>query len=303
MANYTIVTDSSCDLPEALARELQLKVVPLSLMMEGKHYLNPAGARGIANRALYDRLRAGAMAKTSAANSEDFYALFEPELEAGRDVLYIGFSSALSATFSVGANVAGEMMEKYPGRKVYAVDSLCASLGQGLAWGADPGYLRGFVGNAGVGFKMAMAGRNTAIYSTLLVAGLAFAVVRKRVRPLPVPAFVLLVLPMVVDGFSHVTSEVTGLAFRDSNAWLAALTGNALPAAFYAGTTLGSFNWLMRAVQGALFAGACVWFAFPRVEHAFRDALHSANKTRTRVQPRPVPGSWNPNTLGDTERR
>lgn len=177
------------------------------------------------------------------------------------------------------------------------------SLEQVLAWGADPGYLRGFVGNAGVGFKMAMAGRNTAIYSTLLVAGLAFAVVRKRVRPLPVPAFVLLVLPMVVDGFSHVTSEVTGLAFRDSNAWLAALTGNALPAAFYAGTTLGSFNWLMRAVTGALFAVACVWFAFPRVEHAFRDALHSANKTRTRVQPRPVPGSWNPNTLGDTERR
>ena len=132
MANYTIVTDSSCDLPEALARELQLKVVPLSLMMEGKQYLNTTDARGIANRALYDRLRAGAMAKTSAANSEDFYALFEPELEAGRDVLYIGFSSALSATFSVGANVAGEMMEKYPGRKVYAVDSLCASLGQGL---------------------------------------------------------------------------------------------------------------------------------------------------------------------------
>ena len=132
MANYTIVTDSSCDLPEALARELELKVVPLSLTMEGKQYLNTTDARGIANRALYDRLRAGAMAKTSAANSEDFYALFEPELEAGRDVLYIGFSSALSATFSVGANVAGEMMEKYPGRKVYAVDSLCASLGQGL---------------------------------------------------------------------------------------------------------------------------------------------------------------------------
>ena len=58
------------------------------------------------------------------------------------------------------------------------------SLEQVLAWGADPGYLRGFVGNAGVGFKMAMAGRNTAIYSTLLVAGLAFAVVRAEVTRL-----------------------------------------------------------------------------------------------------------------------
>ncbi len=176
------------------------------------------------------------------------------------------------------------------------------SRAQVLAWGADPDYLRGFVGNAQVGFKMAMAERNTAIYSTLLFAGLAYAVVRKRVRPLPARVFALLILPMVVDGFSHVASEVTGLAFRDSNAWLAALTGNALPAAFYTGTTLGSFNWLMRTLTGALFAVACIWLALPRAEHAFGDALHRASEARTGVPPRPVPGSRNPNTLGDMER-
>ena len=132
MAEYTIVTDSSCDLPDQLAAELELKVVPLSLTMEGKQYLNTTDERGIAHKELYARLRAGAMAKTSAANAEDFVSVMEPELAAGRDVLYIGFSSALSATCSVGANVGQELMEKYPGRKVYTVDSLCASLGQGL---------------------------------------------------------------------------------------------------------------------------------------------------------------------------
>ena len=132
MAEYTIITDSSCDLPDNVAAELELKVVPLSLTMEGKQYLNTTDERGIPDQELYARLRAGAMAKTSAANAGSFVAVMEPELQAGRDVLYIGFSSALSATCSVGANVGRELMERYPERKVYTVDSLCASLGQGL---------------------------------------------------------------------------------------------------------------------------------------------------------------------------
>ena len=129
MAEYTIITDSSCDLPDNVAAELELKVVPLSLT---KQYLNTTDERGIPDQELYARLRAGAMAKTSAANAGSFVAVMEPELQAGRDVLYIGFSSALSATCSVGANVGRELMERYPERKVYTVDSLCASLGQGL---------------------------------------------------------------------------------------------------------------------------------------------------------------------------
>ncbi len=132
MAEYTIFTDSSCDLPEGLARELEVRVVPLSLTMDGKQYMNTTDEHGIANKELYARLRAGAMAKTSAANGEDFTKVMEPELQAGRDVLYIGFSSALSATCSVGFNATKELMERYPDRKALAVDSLCASLGQGL---------------------------------------------------------------------------------------------------------------------------------------------------------------------------
>ena len=103
MAEYTIVTDSSCDLPDQLAAELELKVVPLSLTMEGKQYLNTTDERGIAHKELYARLREGVMAKTSAANVEDFLSALEPEMAAGRDVLYIGFSSALERHLRRGA--------------------------------------------------------------------------------------------------------------------------------------------------------------------------------------------------------
>ena len=132
MADYIIYTDSSCDLPDSITASLGVKVIPLSLTMEGKQYLNTTDERGIPDRELYARLRAGAVAKTSAANAEAFLSAMEPDLQAGHDILYIGFSSALSATCSVGAHVAGELMERYPQRKVLVVDSLCASLGQGL---------------------------------------------------------------------------------------------------------------------------------------------------------------------------
>ena len=147
---------------------------------------------------------------------------------------------------------------------------------QVIAWGADPAYLRGFVGNAQVGFKVGIAERDMAIYVTLLLAGLGYALVRRRVRGLSWRAFGLLILPMALDGGSHVVSEITGLGFRGANAWLATLTGNVFSKSFYAGTTIGSFNWLMRTVTGSLFAVACVWFAYPYLEKGFGDVVRPA---------------------------
>jgi uncharacterized membrane protein len=143
------------------------------------------------------------------------------------------------------------------------------SRAQVISWGADPGYLRGFVGTTQVGFKVAIAERDIAIWTTLLLAGLSYALVRRYVRALPVRGLLLMIVPMAIDGSSHLISEVTGLGFRASNAWLLALTGGAFSPGFYTGTTLGSFNWLMRTLTGAVFALAVVWFAFPRLEDGF----------------------------------
>lgn len=160
------------------------------------------------------------------------------------------------------------------------------SRAQVIAWGADPAYLRGFVGNARVGFKVGIAERDWAIYATLFLAGLGYALFRQRVRGLPWRVFLLLILPMALDGGSHLVSEITTLGFRESNAWLAALTGHLFSPAYYTGTTIGSFNWWMRTLTGALFAVACIWFAYPYLQQSFRDSVRPARMERERATAR-----------------
>lgn len=132
MNDYIIMTDSSCDLPAKLADEMALTVLPLSVYIEDTKYVNYLDEREIAFSELYAKLRTKCPAKTSAINMNDFLTPMEEILKSGRDILYIGFSSGLSGTYNAGAAAAQEMAEKYPERKVYAVDSLCASMGQGL---------------------------------------------------------------------------------------------------------------------------------------------------------------------------
>lgn len=132
MNDYIIMTDSSCDLPARLADEMALTVLPLSVYIEDTKYVNYLDEREIAFSELYAKLRTKCPAKTSAINMNDFLTPMEEILKSGRDILYIGFSSGLSGTYNAGAAAAQEMAEKYPERKVYAVDSLCASMGQGL---------------------------------------------------------------------------------------------------------------------------------------------------------------------------
>lgn len=132
MSDFVIITDSSCDLPDFLARELELKVVTLKILLDGNEYKNYLDAREIDPKDMYAALRNSGEAKTSAANPEEFECVMEEILKQGKDVLYLGFSSALSATYNVGALTAQEMRSKYPERKIETVDSLAASLGQGL---------------------------------------------------------------------------------------------------------------------------------------------------------------------------
>ncbi len=132
MCDYVILTESSCDLPAGLAEELDIQVLPLSVTMEGQEYLNYLDGREISNGEFYRSMREGSVGKTAAANPEQLVSLMEPILQSGKDLLYLGFSSALSSTYSVASIVAEELKEKYPEQKVLVVDTLCASLGQGL---------------------------------------------------------------------------------------------------------------------------------------------------------------------------
>ena len=127
-----ILTDSSADLSAELVAELGVEVLPLSFTMEDRTYFNWPDNRDIDPADFYAKLRGGAMATTSAVNVADYTQAMEPLLKQGKDVLVLAFSSGLSATCNSARIAAGELMEQYPERKVYVVDTLCASLGQGL---------------------------------------------------------------------------------------------------------------------------------------------------------------------------
>ena len=132
MRDYIILTDSSCDLPAPMAEELELTVVPLSVLVGEKEYTNYLDEREITAKEFYTLLREGKTATTSAVNVSQFTTAMEAFLKEDKDILYLGFSSALSATYNAAALAAEELRTKYPDAKIMTVDTLCASLGQGM---------------------------------------------------------------------------------------------------------------------------------------------------------------------------
>ena len=132
MNDYVLLTDSSADLPQQLVEELGVEVLPLCFTMVDKTYRNWPDNREMDPEEFYRMLREGAMATTSAVNVGDYTEALTPFLEAGKDVLVLAFSSGLSATCNSARIAAQELNEQYPQQRVRVVDTLCASLGQGL---------------------------------------------------------------------------------------------------------------------------------------------------------------------------
>jgi len=137
--------------------------------------------------------------------------------------------------------------------------------------GNNPVTLRQFIGNAQFGYKVAWSDRMISMYGGVWLGTLAFALVRRRLRPMSLWAYALCAAPMAIDGTTHLISDLWGIGqgFRDSNAWLATLTNHALPVWFYAGDALGSFNSWMRLLTGLLFGLGSVALMMPHVEQAF----------------------------------
>jgi uncharacterized membrane protein len=131
----------------------------------------------------------------------------------------------------------------------------------------DPMILRQFVGNETMGWKIAWSDRMISFYTSVWLFALVLLPFRQKVKPLPWRGFLLLLLPITLDGSTHMIGDLAGIGqgFRDSNKWLAALTYHALPASFYAGDALGSFNSWMRLTTGILAGLGIAWFVFPYV--------------------------------------
>ena len=132
MTPYQIITDSCCDLPLQMRQQMHIQMVSLTLNFKGQQ-LPDSVSDDI--KQLYDELRAGEVAATSAVNPQTWRDAMEPALQQGEDVLALAFSSGLSTTYQSAVIAAQELAEEYPQRKIRVVDTKCASLGQGLlAW-------------------------------------------------------------------------------------------------------------------------------------------------------------------------
>ena len=127
--DFQIITDSCCDFPTPMYGQLELTFVPLTVEFRGNTFDDK---NDDTLKDMYQGLRAGEVAKTSAVNPSRWSQAMEKALAAGKDVLVLAFSSGLSTTYQSAVIAAEELKDEYPDRKIQVIDTLCASMGQGL---------------------------------------------------------------------------------------------------------------------------------------------------------------------------
>ena len=129
MQEFIIMTDSTTDLPKSYYVEKHVPVVSLSYILDGVTYED---MNGLSGKEFFDKIRAGSMPTTSQINPEQAKEALEAYVKEGKDVIYIAFTSGLSGSYNSVRIAAEELSEEYPERKIVAIDSLCASMGEGL---------------------------------------------------------------------------------------------------------------------------------------------------------------------------
>lgn len=129
---FKILTDSCSNLPDDMIAELGIEIFPLTFMVDGVQYQSYLKGETSNLQQFYDMMREGKVITTSLPSLPNAEALIREQLDQGLDVLYLGFSSGLSGTFNAIELLMSQLAGEYPGRKLYAVDTLAASMGEGL---------------------------------------------------------------------------------------------------------------------------------------------------------------------------
>lgn len=132
MNDYCIVSDVTLDLTQDVIDEIGVKVIPMEFHLGDTTYTHYPDERELSCDEFYRRLKAGEDSVTSQINPVTYENFLEPMLKNGKDILYIAFSSGLSGTYNTGRMVVNDLLERYPDRKIVVIDSLCASIGEGL---------------------------------------------------------------------------------------------------------------------------------------------------------------------------
>lgn len=129
--SFKIVSDTCCNLPTSLIKEYDLSLMPLKYYLDGEEYVSPNDGQDDFGD-FYRQLREGRVATTSLVDRQTAEPLLRSLLEAGHDLLYLGFSSGLSGSYDNVELIVRDILPDYPGRTVRCIDTLAASAGQGL---------------------------------------------------------------------------------------------------------------------------------------------------------------------------
>lgn len=129
--NYAIVSDSTCDLNNELRVKYDIDYVYMNYVIDGKEYPAMLDWQFHSPKEFYDLMRNGTRITTTQVPGEVFKEKFTSYLKEGKDVIYIACSSALSGSYSLATLIAGELAEEFPNNKVYCIDSLISSFGEG----------------------------------------------------------------------------------------------------------------------------------------------------------------------------
>ena len=132
MNDYVIVSDATLDLPANVVKEYDLRIIPMGVNIDNEEYRHYPDERELSIEDFYQKLKNGAISHTTQITPAIFMDYFEDILKQGKDIIYIAFSSGLSGTFNTSQLVLRDLTEDYPERKIYSIDSLCASIGEGL---------------------------------------------------------------------------------------------------------------------------------------------------------------------------
>jgi uncharacterized membrane protein len=180
-------------------------------------------------------------------------------------LMHIGWTGAGKAIYFIYSFFCHQLPERsfflFGEKTMYSLTEIQA------AWQdtVNPMLLRQFIGNEAMGWKIAWSDRMISFYTSIWLFALLCFSLRSRIKPINLWTFALLLTPILVDGVTHAFSDLAGIGngFRDTNMWLAGLTNDSLPATFYAGDALGSFNSTMRFVTGVLAGLGISWLLFP----------------------------------------
>ena len=130
--SYVIVSGATGDLPQSVIEEFGIHVIPMDVRVGEQDFLYHPDEKELSCKEFYTKLSAGEESVTSQITPIVFKEVFESYLKAGKDVLYIAFSSGLSGTYNSACLIAEDLKEQYPERKLVCIDSLCASIGEGF---------------------------------------------------------------------------------------------------------------------------------------------------------------------------